>query len=145
MGDGLQGTCMMVTLSPTTAVSPMTTPQAWSRKMPEPMLAPGWMSTANTCDVMKQTRFMIEIIMVFQQWLHCKPSGLAAALPLVMQLENDVMRIKQTASKMILSLHGARQNCIFRVCSVDARDTGPLAHHPTACACSEVQLSPSFC
>jgi hypothetical protein len=59
------------------------------------------MSTANTCDVMKGTRFMIELIMVFQQWLHCKPSGLAAASPLVMQLANDVMRIKQTASKMI--------------------------------------------
>src|SRR5579862_913725 len=36
--------CMMETSSSTTAVSPMTTPVAWSIMMPRPMRAPGWMA-----------------------------------------------------------------------------------------------------
>nr|ACL53038.1 unknown [Zea mays]ACR36385.1 unknown [Zea mays] len=38
----------METLSPTTAVSPTTTPVAWSSRMPLPTVAAGWMSTAKT-------------------------------------------------------------------------------------------------
>lgn len=38
--------CIMDTLFPTTAVAPMTTPVPWSSKMPFPILAAGWMSTA---------------------------------------------------------------------------------------------------
>lgn len=38
----------METLLPMTAVSPITTPVAWSRRMPFPMCAAGWMSTVNT-------------------------------------------------------------------------------------------------
>lgn len=39
------------TLSPITAVSPTTTPVAWSNSIPFPSLAPGWMSTAKTSDI----------------------------------------------------------------------------------------------
>ena len=43
--------CSIETLSPTTAVSPMTIEWAWSIMMPWPIRAPGWMSTPNTSDV----------------------------------------------------------------------------------------------
>ncbi len=43
--------CSIDTLSPTTAVSPITIEWAWSIMIPCPMRAPGWMSTPNTSDV----------------------------------------------------------------------------------------------
>mmetsp|Transcript_15283 Transcript_15283/g.64486 ORF Transcript_15283/g.64486 Transcript_15283/m.64486 type:complete len:228 (+) Transcript_15283:215-898(+) len=43
--------CRMDTLFPTTAVSPMTTPVAWSNITPSPITAPGWMSTWNTSEM----------------------------------------------------------------------------------------------
>ena len=42
--------CSMDTLSPTTAVSPMTMECAWSIISPLPMRAAGWMSTPKTSD-----------------------------------------------------------------------------------------------
>jgi len=42
--------CSSETLSPTMAVSPMTTPVAWSTIMPLPSCAAGWMSTCITSD-----------------------------------------------------------------------------------------------
>mmetsp|Transcript_21868 Transcript_21868/g.65432 ORF Transcript_21868/g.65432 Transcript_21868/m.65432 type:complete len:313 (-) Transcript_21868:708-1646(-) len=42
--------CSIDTLSPTTAVSPITTPVAWSSSTPRPIIAPGWISTWKTCD-----------------------------------------------------------------------------------------------
>ena len=42
--------CRMDTLSPTRAVSPMTTPVAWSIIMPRPSCAAGWMSTCMTSE-----------------------------------------------------------------------------------------------
>ena len=44
--------CRMDTLSPTTAVSPMTTPVPWSMSMPLPSRAAGWRSMANTVDIL---------------------------------------------------------------------------------------------
>ena len=44
--------CNIETLSPTTAVSPITTPVPWSMKTPDPSLAPGWMSILNTAQGM---------------------------------------------------------------------------------------------
>nr|GMD52554.1 Uncharacterised protein [Ipomoea batatas] len=40
------------TLFPITAVSPTTTPVAWSKRMPFPILAAGWMSTAKTSEIL---------------------------------------------------------------------------------------------
>ena len=40
--------CSMLTLSPTMAVSPMTTPVPWSIKTPFPIWAPGWISIWKT-------------------------------------------------------------------------------------------------
>mmetsp|Transcript_12405 Transcript_12405/g.43012 ORF Transcript_12405/g.43012 Transcript_12405/m.43012 type:complete len:238 (-) Transcript_12405:113-826(-) len=40
--------CRMLTLFPTTAVSPITTPVAWSSSIPDPILALGCMSTCST-------------------------------------------------------------------------------------------------
>mmetsp|Transcript_29172 Transcript_29172/g.64479 ORF Transcript_29172/g.64479 Transcript_29172/m.64479 type:complete len:233 (-) Transcript_29172:730-1428(-) len=42
--------CSMDTLSPTMAVSPITTPVAWSSRMPIPSCAAGWMSTWKTSE-----------------------------------------------------------------------------------------------
>lgn len=42
--------CMIVTPSPMTAVSPMTTPVPWSISTPLRMVAAGWMSTASTSE-----------------------------------------------------------------------------------------------
>ncbi len=42
--------CSMDTLSPTIAVSPITTPVAWSMNTPRPTRAAGWMSTCSTSD-----------------------------------------------------------------------------------------------
>ena len=43
--------CSIETLSPTTAVSPITIEWAWSIMMPLPIRAPGWTSTPNTSEV----------------------------------------------------------------------------------------------
>lgn len=43
--------CKIDTLLPTTAVSPMTTPVAWSNKIPFPIFAAGCISTAKTSEI----------------------------------------------------------------------------------------------
>ena len=43
--------CSIDTSSSTTAVSPTTTPVAWSMNMPRPKRAAGWMSTPNTSEL----------------------------------------------------------------------------------------------
>mmetsp|Transcript_10871 Transcript_10871/g.32311 ORF Transcript_10871/g.32311 Transcript_10871/m.32311 type:complete len:279 (-) Transcript_10871:798-1634(-) len=54
--------CSSEQLSPITAVSPMTTPVPWSSRMPLPMRAAGWISTAKTslmrlCSAIASTRW----------------------------------------------------------------------------------------
>lgn len=48
--NGRNRTWRMLTWSPTTAVSPITTPVPWSMRTPAPTRAAGWMSTVNTSD-----------------------------------------------------------------------------------------------
>lgn len=56
----------METLFPITAVSPTTTPVAWSKRMPFPIFAPGWISTAKTSEI----RAWSASARGFRDWVH---------------------------------------------------------------------------